>query len=201
VEYNRKNKQDFLFLPMGKNDENLKDKNYSMSALVLANDLGYVDKDAENNTYRVISESEFLATLREKMGLSAYKAKKVEEAFIEIGVFIKKDKEIYISAVESNFLRLFIPTAKYCIDNLSDYVFKLYCLLLNIDCKHRARHYEEYYCFSDKELNEKLGYTDNNAGRKLNEALNTLETLGLIKYNHVYHYKSDGAHGLYRELY
>ena len=188
-----------IIYPLGKDMENLKNKNYNMSALTIANTSGWVDKD---NSHRVIARKEFEAQLKKQLHVTKYKCGVIVDTFIITGVMEEHEEELWLTEVKDNFLKLFIPTAKYCLVHLGDMEFKLYCILLNKYNMNQYYHLNENYFFSAKELLETMGYngTDGTNVRHLGESLTVLKRLGLIDYNEEF-VGRPGKHGLYRELY
>ena len=114
-------KEDYIMVDIHPN--NMKEKNYNLRGMALSNFLGTVDL-ATNQ--RVIEKQEFLGQLKEVLKLSKYKCKVIIQTFIDLNIIEEDNKYYYINPVSSNFLKLVVPTAKYCINNLSDFCFKVY---------------------------------------------------------------------------
>lgn len=189
-------KEDYIMVDIHPN--NMKEKNYNLRGMALSNFLGTVDL-ATNQ--RVIEKQEFLGQLKQVLKLSKYKCKIIIQTFIDLNIIEEDNKYYYINPVSSNFLKLVVPTAKYCINNLSDFCFKVYCYMLNKYNMHITyRHFENYF-FSYKELLSDIGYSNSTVNMNmLQQALTTLEELGFISYGHEAQGRP-GKHGTYHELY
>ena len=181
-------------------DELMVNKNYHVGVAGLIPDMGHV-----RDNVRVLDKSEFLAYIKKELKLSNYKAKTVLEVFI-VGELLLEDKEdkniLYAPNIESNFIRILKTTVRYCINNLSDLAFKVYCYLLNKYNMHIYYDHTDNYFFSVNELLRKMGYNDRSAKshRMINETLITLKKLKLIDYNQE-SVGRPGKHGVYHELY
>lgn len=190
---------DEIVYPLGKDMEYLKNKNYNMSALSIANMTGWIDT---KNKHRIVNRKEFEKQLKQELHLTKYKCSVIIDAFIAADVIEEHGKDLWLQETKSNFLKLFVPTVKYCLNHLGDMEFKVYCILLNKYTLNQYYHMNENYFFSSKELLEMIGYngTDGTNVRQMGETLTTLKILGLIDYSEDFVGRS-GKHGLYRELY
>lgn len=118
-----------------------------------------------------------------------------------LGTIVEDGDNYIISKIQDNFVKLTIPTAQFCIENLSEFSMKVYCYLLNKQQIHDKYHYKENYFFSKSELLRAVGYSRGSKTElKLEQALVLLEQLDLISYNHTL-VGRPGVHGLYSELY
>ncbi len=189
-------KEEYIMLDI--HPDNMKEKNYNLRGMALSNFLGTVDL-ATNQ--RIIEKSEFIGQLKQILKLTKYKCKVIVQTFLDLNIIEEDNKYYYINPVSSNFLKLVVPTARYCINNLSDFCFKVYCYMLNKYNIHMAyRHYENYF-FSFKEVLNDLGYSNYASNMNmLQQALTTLEELGFIEYEHEAKGRP-GKHGTYHELY
>jgi TctA family transporter len=78
--------------------------------------------------------------------------------------------------------------------------FKVYCFLLAKYGINQTKHLPTFR-FSKKQILEGIGYKKSQVNLyKIQEILDLLEQLELIKYNHTPHYV-EGANGRYMELY
>lgn len=184
-----------MFLSM--EEEKLKNKNYDISALALANMSGYVDKEIKKRVFR---KSEFKGLLKERMGICSRKAEIILNTFRDIGC-IEIDEDICkLNPVNNSFLKLNFETAKYCVDFLTPLSFKVYCYLFNKYNIHKEYNYREGYYFSKKELLQITGYYYNNRNSEMMETcLQTLVDVGLIEIGEpAFRY---GHNGKFRALY
>ena len=189
-------KEDYIMLDV--HPEAMKEKNYNLRGVALSNFLGTVNP-ATNQ--RAIDKQEFLSQLKQMLKLTKYKCKIIVQTFIDLNIIEEDDKYYYFNPVSSNFLKLVVPTAKYCINNLSDFCFKVYCYMLNKYNIHVAYRHLENYFFSYKELLNDIGYSNSTVNMNmLQQALTTLEELGFIEYEHIAQGRP-GKHGTYHELY
>lgn len=178
--------------------EAMKEKNYNLRGMALGNFLGTINP-ATNQ--RAIEKKEFVSQLKKMLKLTKYKCQVIVNTFIELNIIEEDEDYYYINPVTSNFLKLVVPTAKYCINNLSDFCFKVYCYLLNKYNIHVAYRHIENYFFSYKELLGDIGYSNSTVNmHTLQQALTTLEELGFINYEHIGKGRP-GKHGTYHELY
>ena len=189
-----------VIYPLGKDMVYLKNKNYNISALSYAMLNGWVDQE---HGYRIISEKEFLAALKKELKLSKYKCSVILDAFLAAEIVHRsEDGYLMFHMTKQNFLKLLVPTVKFCLMHLNEFEFKTYCILANQYNIHKHYNYRDNYFFSIKDLLEKMGYcaADSNNLRRINEALALLKEIGLINYNKEF-VGRPGKHGLYRELY
>lgn len=174
-------------------------RNYDPYLTVASTQVGW--GNSENN-YLVVPKNEYRAFLKKKLKLSQYKCNALIKVYIDLGM-IKEDKEYYyFYPARTRFISLTIPTAVYFLDNLSDFVFKVYCWLLDKYELH-LKYYKngENFFFSKIQIIEGIGYTKNTkTWAQIVNALNTLEELGFISYNHEA-VGRPGKHGTYLELY
>lgn len=178
-------------------DETMSVRNYNPSLSVVASQVGYI-----KNTYRIIKKTEYKALLRTKLKLSRYKVDKLIQVYIDLDLITEEGEYYKFNPIQKNFIKLTLPTALYFLDNLSDYVFKVYCWFLNKYEIHLKRYYNsDNFFFSIKQIIEGIGYSKTSTSwSRMMEALNTLEQLGYISYNHN-KVGRPGHHGLYHELY
>lgn len=178
--------------------DNMKQKNYDLKVLAIANFQGYVD--TERNC-RVIDKKEFLANMKNVLKMTKHKCGIVTEALVELDIIREEGSNYCLNPVTAPFLKLYAPTVKYLINNLSPFNFKLYCYLLNKYNINKAYNLMDNYFFSKKELLEVCGYSRAQKNLlMLEQGLNTLEELALISYNHN-SVGRPGKHGTYHELY
>ena len=179
--------------------ENMRNKNYNLYLTVIANTMGYVDKE---NNYRLVPKTEIKAFLRDNFKLTKYKIKTLLDTYKILGLIDEKGSDFIFYPIKKNFVNLSFSTTLYFLDMLSDFVFKVYCWLLNKYDLHLAYFKgKDNYFFNKKELLEGVGYANSAANRKrLDDALMLLEKLDYIHYNHQY-VGRPGKHGLYLELY
>ena len=179
--------------------EKMQIRNYDPYLTVASTQVGWGDS---KNDYLIVPKNEYRAFLKNKLKLSQYKCNALIKVYIDLDM-IKEDKDYYyFYPARTRFISLTIPTAVYFLDNLSDFVFKVYCWLLDKYELH-LKYYKngENFFFSKIQLLEGIGYTKGTKvwAQTIN-ALNTLEELGFIKYNHEAVGKP-GKHGTYLELY
>jgi len=179
--------------------EKLENQNYNMSALAVANMLGYVNKV---DNYRVFSKNKFIERLKTKLKLSKYKCNVILDTFQELGCIEINGDECHLLPVVNNcFLKIDFRTAQYCLDAMSPLTFKIYCYLLNKYNINKAYDCLENYFFSKAELMRMAGYQINKPNRKvITNCLSLLQELKLIDYNHTSEYRK-GHRGRYYELY
>lgn len=186
---------------LGVKKEDMKNKYYNMSALVLANMSGYVSKEAN---CRIFSKSEFKKLLKERLGISPRKAEIILNTFKDIGC-LEIDKDVCrLNPVNDTFLKLDFETAKFCVDSLNELSFKTYCYLLNKYNIHVKYGYDQNYLFSKKELLQMAGYSYSYRNSEIMEnCLQLLKSAGLLDFSDEPIYKKNGGnlHGQYRELY
>lgn len=184
-----------IFLDLDKNKMN--NQHYNLSAMAVANVLGYWDDEKQQ---RVFSKSVFRSKLKENLKIGYRKANKILDTFEELGCIYIEDDMCYLNKVSgSSFLKIDLRTMKYCLDNLSDANFKIYCYLFNKYNLHNAYKYEENYFFSKQELLDMLGYTKTGESfKKVTSHLLTLKKLGLINFNGQWVNRGQGR---YYELY
>ena len=187
--------------PLGKDMMYLKNKNYNMSALSYAMLNGKIDQESR---YRVISEKEFFAALKEELKLSKYKCSVILDAILDAGIAIRSRKNlVFFYVTEENSLKLNISTVKYCLEHLNEFEFRTYCVLAYKYSTSKAYDNDMYYClFSNKELLESIGYyaIDSDNLKRIKETLILLKTLKLIDYSEEFEAVM-GKQGLYRRLY
>lgn len=176
--------------------DRMQDKNYFLLPIVLSNTMGYADRDRG----RIVSKTEFKTTLKKYLKLSNYKFKTLIETFEALGIMEEEGSNYIFNLIKSNFVKLSFSTALYFLDYYSDFIFKIYCWLLQKYNLHVEYHYKENYFFNKKEILSGIGYSDSTVNRtKLVEALDILEKEGFIRYDHNY-VGRPGKHGLYWEL-
>ena len=179
--------------------DKMKNRNYNLYLTIIANTMGYVDKDKQ---YRVVPKTEVRAYLRDSLKLTKYKIKTLLDTYKILGLMDEEGGNFIFYPVKKNFVSLSFSTTMYFLDFFSDFIFKVYCWLLNkydLHCTYFKG--KENYYFNKKELLESIGYSNNDINRhKLDDALILLEKLDYIQYNHQY-IGRPGKHGLYLELY
>lgn len=178
-------------------DEAMSIRNYNPSLSLVASQAGYI-----KNTYRIIRKTEYKSLLRTKLKLSRYKVDKLIQVYIDLNLISEEGEYYKFNPIQKSFIKLTLPTALYFLDNLSDYVFKVYCWFLNKYEIHLKKYYNsDNFFFSIKQVIEGIGYSKTSTSwSRMMEALNTLEQLGYISYNHE-KVGRPGHHGLYHELY
>ena len=179
--------------------DKMKNQNYNLYLTIIANTMGYVDKDKQ---YRIVPKIEVRAYLRDSLKLTKYKIKTLLDTYKILGLMDEEGSNFIFYPIKKNFVSLSFSTTMYFLDFFSDFIFKVYCWLLNKYDLHCAyfKGKENYY-FNKKELLESIGYSNSTPNRhKLDDALILLEKLGYIQYNHQY-IGRPGKHGLYLELY
>lgn len=188
-------KEEEVFIKVS--DEAMSIRNYNPSLSVMASQVGYI-----KNTYRIIRKTEYKSLLRTKLKLSRYKVDKLIQVYIDLNLISEEGEYYKFNPIQKSFIKLTLPTALYFLDNLSDYVFKVYCWFLNKYEIHLKRYYNsDNFFFSIKQIIEGIGYSKTSTSwSRMMEALNTLEQLGYISYNHE-KVGRPGHHGLYHELY
>ncbi len=183
------------------NEEKLKNKNYNMSALALANMSGYIDKKFN---CRVFYKSDFKNLLKRRLKIGSRKADVILNTFEEIGCLKIEGDICKLNPIKGNgFLKIDFETAKYCLNCLSPLAFKIYCYLFNKYNIHAAYGYIENYCFSKKELLKIAGYCYNTRNSEIMEqCLQTLKSVGLLEFSDDPIFKVQNGHPApYRELY
>lgn len=188
-------KEEEVFIKVS--DEAMSIRNYNPSLSVVASQAGYI-----KNTYRIIRKTEYKSLLRTKLKLSRYKVDKLIQVYIDLNLISEEGEYYKFNPIQKSFIKLTLPTALYFLDNLSDYVFKVYCWFLNKYEIHLKKYYNsDNFFFSIKQVIEGIGYSKTSTSwSRMMEALNTLEQLGYISYNHE-KVGRPGHHGLYHELY
>ncbi len=188
-------KEEEVFIKVS--EEAMSIRNYNPSLSVVASQAGYI-----KNTYRIIRKTEYKSLLRTKLKLSRYKVDKLIQVYIDLNLISEEGEYYKFNPIQKSFIKLTLPTALYFLDNLSDYVFKVYCWFLNKYEIHLKKYYnDDNFFFSVKQVIEGIGYSKTSTSwSRMMEALNTLEQLGYISYNHE-KVGRPGHHGLYHELY
>ena len=178
----------------------MKNKQYNLQALGLANLQGYIDKKEDG---RIINKKEFRKELKRILKITYYKIDVIIKTFVALEVLIDYDKDYWkINPVVAPYVKIPVATVKYCINQLSADNFKIYCYLLNKYNIHTYYNHKENYFFSGSELLEMMGYFANDQKNrlKIKSSLDVLEQLGFIEYNHQ-QIGRPGKHGVYYELY
>ena len=188
-------KEEEVFIKVS--EEAMSIRNYNPSLSVVASQAGYI-----KNTYRIIRKTEYKSLLRTKLKLSRYKVDKLIQVYIDLNLISEEGEYYKFNPIQKSFIKLTLPTALYFLDNLSDYVFKVYCWFLNKYEIHLKKYYNgDNFFFSITQVIEGIGYSKTSTSwSRMMEALNTLEQLGYISYNHE-KVGRPGHHGLYHELY
>ena len=105
-------------------------RNYDPYLTVASTQVGW--GNSENN-YLIVPKNEYRAFLKKKLKLSQYKCNALIKVYIDLGM-VKEDKDhYYFYPAKTRFISLTIPTAVYFLDNISDFVFKVYCTF-NLSC-------------------------------------------------------------------
>ena len=148
----------------------------------------------------MVPKKVFRAYLKHKLHKTYYMIDKVIDTYLCLGVLEEQEDYYIIAPVTSNFVGLPVATIIYFLDHLSDMAFKVYCYLLAKYNINQTYHLPTFR-FSKKQVLEGIGLSRCQENLyKLNEILNILEQLDLIKYNHTPHYV-EGMNGRYMELY
>lgn len=103
-------------------DDHMTQRNYDPMLSLIASQTGYI-----NETYRVIEKTEFIRLLRERLKLTRYKAKTIIQIYIDLGLITEDNKYYRFNPIQKYFIKITLSNAIYFIDNLSSYVFKVYC--------------------------------------------------------------------------
>ena len=188
------------YIPVGR--EIITNKYYLVSAKV------FIDNSCRNiDGNRIISKSRFDSILMKVLKLRRYKARKVLDAYLESGVISEYDNDNWIVNFVKPFVVLDHGTAEYCLNNLSDTGFKVYCYLKTAYSYHMNKYPNSPLTFSvsgKSGLLERCGYCgESGPNRKMmNEVLKTLGDAGLIDVsNPIPARGSDGNYrGRYRTL-
>lgn len=177
-------------------EEKMQNKEHEFLPLTWAYFSSYVD-----GKKRFILKTEFKKIMRQTLRKRGPKIDKIINTYLMLGTIIEQDDYYIISEIKDKFVRLTIPTAQFCIENLSEFNMKIYCYLLNKQQIHDNYKYKENYFFSVVELLRATGYSEGSKNKlKVTQALNLLESMGLIEYNHN-SVGRPGKHGTYMELY
>lgn len=137
-----------------------------------------------------------LVSAGKRIGLSSYKIKKTIDLLEENKVFRVIGPKIVMYKIQKPFVTLKKETVKWFLNNnTTNNHFKVYCYLLN-----SSRIRDEVW-FSKRELLRRLGYSSENYSNRVmvQNVIEDLESLGLIKYNHVPR-SIPRVKGLYHEL-
>jgi hypothetical protein len=132
---------------------------------------------------RIVKKRDLRKALKENLKVDSRRITTLINNFVDIGV-LKVTKEGYeINEAKPPFLKVPFSTVNFCLANMNNLSFKIYCVLLNMYKKHCFYGRKDNYFFTKKELLESIGYV--NASRNLHivdEALIVLKELDLIDY-------------------
>ena len=90
--------------------------------------------------------------MRQTLRKRGPKIDKIINTYLMLGTIIEQDDYYVISEIKDKFVRLTVPTAQFCIENLSEFNMKIYCYLLNKQQIHDKYRHKENYFFSVVEL-------------------------------------------------
>ena len=161
----------------------LKEKNYVIAAkCMLDNYYSYNNETKE----RTITKYLFKKKLREDLGLKRRKIDSIIEVFERSAVVEFIDEKTYLITKPHHYALLEPWTAQFCIENLDDLGFKVYCFLLGKMETYRDLHLLKPYKFSnsgEKGLLTICGYSNTGANNKrMNEQLKILGDTRLIDF-------------------
>lgn len=179
--------------------EKMQIRNYDPYLTVASVNVGWGDN---SKNCLVVYKNEYRAFLKKKLKLSQYKCNTLIKIYIDLGMIKEDSEHYYFYPSRTRFISLTLPTAVYFLDNISDFVFKIYCWLLDKYELHK-KYYKngENFFFSKVQLLEGVGYSKGSkVWAQVINALNTLEELGFIAYSHT-PVGRPGKHGVYLELY
>lgn len=166
------------YIPVGQ--DIMTNKEYLVGVKVL------IDNRCKNlDGKKIISKSCLDSILMKVFKLRRYKARKVLDAYVVSGILSKYDDDNWIV----NFVTPYVPldpgTAEYCLVNLSNIDFKVYCRLKATYSYQTSKHPDSPASFSVSGPNgllEMCGYCGDSGHNKkmMNEVLNFLCDSGLI---------------------
>lgn len=186
--------ENVVFLSVKENK--LQDKEHEFLPLTWA----YFSSHMENGK-RVISQKDFKKYLRQVLRKRGPKIDKIINAYLMLGTITEDGENYIISKTEDKFVKLTIPTAQFCIENLSELSMKVYCYLLNKQQIHDKYRYKENYFFSKSELLRAVGYSEGSKNKlKITQTLEILKNFDLINFSNE-SVGRPGKHGTYLELY
>ena len=181
----------------------LKEKNYIIAAkCMLDNYYSYNDETKE----RTITKYLFKKKLREDLGLKRRKIDSIIEVFERLNVVELIDEKTYLITKPQRYVLLEPWTAQFCIENLDNLGFKVYCFLLSKKETYRDLHLLKPYKFSnsgEKGLLNICGYTSSGLNnQKLNKQLKILGDTGLVDFTNSIPIRDKKGRwcGSYREL-
>lgn len=166
------------YVPIGR--EIIVNKYYLVGVKVL------IDNSCRNiGDKKVISKSRLDSILMKVFKLRRCKARKVLDAYTESGVISEYDDDNWVVNYIKPFVVLDPGTAEYCLTNLSDTGFKVYCYLKTAYSYHMSKYPNSPLTFSvsgNGGLLERCGYCSNSgtSRKMMNDILKTLEDVGLI---------------------
>ena len=112
---------------------------------MLDNYYSYNNKTQE----RTITKYLFKKKLREDLGLKRYKINSIVEVFERLKVVEFIDEKTYLITKPHHYALLEPWTAQFCIENLDDLGFKVYCFLLSKIETYRDLNFSKPYKFSN----------------------------------------------------
>lgn len=181
--------------------ERMKNKKYEVQPQLLSIQQGYVDP--ETKEYKV-SYQDLRQGLKKILKRSYYKIQVIIDTYVDLGLMrIENNECIFNSlATEGNFVSIPVVTARFLIDQMSEFNTKVYCWFLNKYQIHKMYNFKENYFFTKKEILEDLGLVNHTKNRiKLTETMQVLKNIGAIDYADIPIAKNGEGKGLYTELY
>ena len=182
-------------------------KNYMVSVKAALDNACSIEKVEDGGYRRTISKSDFKSMLKDFLKLSRRKVDAVVGTFEELGIIIPVDDSEYEVSQYNSYLLLEPKTVKFCLDNLSELAFKVYCYLRSKYLAHVEMGFAQHFRFSISGkggLLEVCGYASNGRNKdKMRECLKVLEKLKLIEISEPFPAKGaeDNYIGWYRYLY
>lgn len=187
--------------------KHMREKNYMVSAKAALDNACSIEETDSDSYRRTIGKKDFKRVLKDFLKLNRRKVDAVVSTFEELGIIVPiNDREYEVSQYNS-YLLLEPKTVKFCLDNLSELAFKVYCYLRSKHLVHIEMGYPQFYKFSVSGkggLLEVCGYSDSGQNKdKMRECLKVLEKLKLIEVSDPFPAKGpDGVYvGWYRYLY
>lgn len=144
--------------------------------------------DTTSEVWRV-DKRQFKKVLKEKLEWSYYRIKKFIQVYIDMNIIKENDVQYEFSKVDTTlaWTKLNMGTVFYCLQYLSDFSIKVYCLLLYRYNKYRYNHpyTDKPFKFSCAQICRGLGLSVTNPDNTVavKGALETLSNLDLIRYN------------------
>lgn len=144
--------------------------------------------DTTSEVWRV-DKRQFKKVLKERLEWSYYRIKKFIQVYIDMNIIKENDIQYEFSKVDTTlaWTKLNMGTVFYCLQYLSDFSIKVYCLLLYRYNKYRYNHpyTDKPFKFSCAQICRGLGLSVTNPDNTvaIKGALETLSNLDLIRYN------------------